>query len=210
MRYILWFLSVLATLATIMGLAGCDKSIEFSNSAPGNIRITKDKCYMSAGTVVALSATASDPDEDEISFSWTVSGGALSPSSGEGAAVSWTAPGEGAYTVTVNVTDGIDSSSRSIEILVGEQVLVLPGTNELTDNGTYYIFNQARHIMIEYLSSLTIHEGVTIVFDNAYAGMTVRGELHVLGTEEDPVVFRSNYCPGGSATDWEGLMFEKS
>jgi hypothetical protein len=47
---------------------------------------------------------ASDADGDELSYNWSMTGGQLS---GEGAAVTWTAPdSEGAHNITVIVTDG--------------------------------------------------------------------------------------------------------
>ena len=53
-----------------------------------------------------VTAQASDPDGDKVSFSWTSSGGAVS---GSGASVEWT-PGErieeGSFTITAKVTDG--------------------------------------------------------------------------------------------------------
>jgi hypothetical protein len=54
--------------------------------------------------------TASDADGDELSYNWSASGGEIN---GEGATVTWTAPGsEGFYDVTVWVTDG-----RSVEVM---------------------------------------------------------------------------------------------
>jgi hypothetical protein len=48
--------------------------------------------------------TASDRDDDELSYGWSADGGGIT---GEGATVTWTAPSsEGSYNVTVTVTDG--------------------------------------------------------------------------------------------------------
>jgi hypothetical protein len=48
--------------------------------------------------------TASDRDDDELSYDWSASGGSIS---GTGTTVNWTAPNsEGSYNVTVTVTDG--------------------------------------------------------------------------------------------------------
>jgi hypothetical protein len=47
--------------------------------------------------------TASDRDDDELSYGWSADGGGIT---GEGATVTWTAPNsEGSYNVTVTVTD---------------------------------------------------------------------------------------------------------
>ena len=51
-----------------------------------------------------IAYNASDPDGDELSYSWSASGGEIT---GEGATVIWTAPRfEGSYNITVTVTDG--------------------------------------------------------------------------------------------------------
>jgi hypothetical protein len=51
-----------------------------------------------------ISCHATDPDDDELSYNWSASGGGIT---GEGATVTWTAPNsEGSYNVTVTVTDG--------------------------------------------------------------------------------------------------------
>jgi hypothetical protein len=51
-----------------------------------------------------IMCNATDRDDDELSYNWSVSGGEIN---GEGATVTWTAPSsEGSYNVTVIVTDG--------------------------------------------------------------------------------------------------------
>jgi len=51
-----------------------------------------------------VTCNASDPEGDELSYSWSASGGEIN---GEGAIVTWTAPDSaGSYNVTVTVTDG--------------------------------------------------------------------------------------------------------
>ena len=53
---------------------------------------------------VAIKCVASDPDGDELSYQWSASGGDIS---GQGAIVTWTAPGRsGGYVISVRVTDG--------------------------------------------------------------------------------------------------------
>ncbi|MFC1974736.1 Ig-like domain-containing protein, partial [Chloroflexota bacterium] len=51
-----------------------------------------------------IECIASDPDGDKLSYQWKTTGGSIS---GEGAAVTWTAPITcGSYVVTVTVADG--------------------------------------------------------------------------------------------------------
>ncbi|MBU8922384.1 MAG: right-handed parallel beta-helix repeat-containing protein [Bacteroidales bacterium] len=209
MRHISWYFKALVVCVVFAGVAGCDDSVDFKNATPGSITITKDLCYLSGGDVVELNSSATDPDEDEISFGWAATGGVFSPVSGEGRSVTWTAPTEsGTYTLTLSVFDGIDTGSKSIDIEVGEVILLLPGSNEYFDNGSYYIYSQAAHITVRFLTSLILHEGVTIIFDNEYAGITVEGDFQALGKPGNPVVLRTNYCPGDSEEEWEGVKFQ--
>ena len=70
-------------------------SINGLESDPGNV-IPSGDCR--------IVCNATDADDDELSYNWLASGGEIS---GEGAAVTWTAPDSvGSYNVTVTVTDG--------------------------------------------------------------------------------------------------------
>jgi hypothetical protein len=62
-------------------------------------------CNASASRSVDLSANASDPDNDTLLFTWSVTGGKLT---GEGRGVVWDLSGAnpGTYTATVDVNDG--------------------------------------------------------------------------------------------------------
>jgi outer membrane protein OmpA-like peptidoglycan-associated protein len=63
-----------------------------------------DKSSVAPGEVVALSATASSPDNRRLNYDWTVTGGRVT---GSGPAVRWDTTGlsTGAYTATVRVAD---------------------------------------------------------------------------------------------------------
>ncbi len=65
-----------------------------------------------------IECTAQDPEGDELSYAWSSSGGSIS---GEGAAITWTAPDkESSYNITVVVTDGgSGETSRTMPINVG-------------------------------------------------------------------------------------------
>jgi hypothetical protein len=67
-----------------------------------------------------VTCNASDPDGDELSYSWSASGGEIN---GEGAMATWTAPDSvGSYTVAVTVTDGHGAD-------VTKQVIITVGAN---------------------------------------------------------------------------------
>jgi hypothetical protein len=65
-----------------------------------------------------ITCHAVDPDEDELSYSWSAEGGEIT---GEGATVNWTAPDSGGYyKVTVRVTDPRGGEAMSqVTITVG-------------------------------------------------------------------------------------------
>lgn len=66
---------------------------------------TSPTCPTSANLVLQLSALASDPDNDVLVYSWTVTGGKIS---GDGKNVTWDLTGAmpGTYTASVQVADG--------------------------------------------------------------------------------------------------------
>ena len=75
-----------------------------ANWPPTITSLVADADWTTPSGSLHLTCTASDPDDDELSYEWSTSGGNIS---GTGAAVNWTAPEEvGIYHVTVVVTDG--------------------------------------------------------------------------------------------------------
>ena len=95
-----WQLALVAlTLSTILG-SGCG----LFNNAPVISSLEVEKAYLCAAESCEIRVVASDPDGDELSYQWSASGGDIS---GQGAIVTWTAPGRsGGYVISVRVTDG--------------------------------------------------------------------------------------------------------
>lgn len=72
------------------------------------------------GSEVTLTANATDPDNDQMLYTWSVTGGRLS---GEGRSVTWDLSGvaNGTYTATVEVNDGNQhAASSSATVTVGD------------------------------------------------------------------------------------------
>lgn len=67
--------------------------------------IDRNSVFAASNDVVAINTTASDPDGDPLTYSWTATGGRVD---GTGPAVRWLSAGTtpGTYTVTVTVSDG--------------------------------------------------------------------------------------------------------
>jgi hypothetical protein len=92
---------ILITIAALL-VGGCEANVlpvisSLSLTTQGEIN---------PGATAQLECDASDPNEDELSYSWSADGGTIS---GSGANVSWTAPDTlGTYTVSVEVSDGRD------------------------------------------------------------------------------------------------------
>jgi len=66
---------------------------------------SSETCTPSSSRTVDLTATATDPDNDTLLYTWSVTGGTLS---GDGRAVAWdlSSVNAGSYTATVTVNDG--------------------------------------------------------------------------------------------------------
>jgi hypothetical protein len=80
-------------------------TIEVRDNQPPNITsLVADAAWTAPSGNLQVTCTATDPDNDELSYEWTTTGGHIS---GTGAAVNWTAPQEvGTYNITVVVKDG--------------------------------------------------------------------------------------------------------
>ena len=89
-------------LSILMVFDSCKKDEE--NTAPTISSVTVNPASVPASGMATVTVVASDPDGDALTYSYTVSGGAIAPN---GASATWTAPSQaGAYSVTVTVSDG--------------------------------------------------------------------------------------------------------
>ncbi len=74
-----------------------------ANHQPAIVSLEADPEKVEPSRTCQIVCNATDSDDDELSYGWSADGGAIS---GEGAAVTWTAPGAvGSYNVTVIVSD---------------------------------------------------------------------------------------------------------
>jgi hypothetical protein len=116
-------------LFTAAGLQSCDKKDD-SNKNPTVSSVTVNPPSVNANGIASVTVVATDPDNDPLTYSYVVTGGAIT---GSGASVSWTAPSaEGAHSVTVTVTDGKGGSATGNAALT-----VLPAVTQVTGTARF-------------------------------------------------------------------------
>ena len=98
------------------GSASADVAVEVTNRPP-TVSASCDPCEVAPGGGVKLSATASDPDGDPLTYAWSAPQGSFSGAT-DGATTRWTAPAQtGRVTIRVQVSDG-RGGSASAEVAV--------------------------------------------------------------------------------------------
>ena len=129
---------------------------------------------------IQVTCTASDPDDDELSYEWSTTGGDIS---GTGAVVNWTAPeGVGIYHVTVVVTDGhgMEDTWPSVPLSVTTgtpptiEDLIVTAEHKYLKTTTYgYMVGKAKEYNIECIASNT---GGELVYEWSCDGGEISGE----------------------------------
>ncbi|MBK7788221.1 MAG: T9SS type A sorting domain-containing protein [Saprospiraceae bacterium] len=90
--------------------------VEKINTAPKVPGIQKDRSYVEPGAQVRFWCEAEDEEGDPLQYEWKAEGISLGNGSSE---IFWQAPGEGNYTITVAVSDGLHTPiERSVKMLV--------------------------------------------------------------------------------------------
>jgi len=108
-------------LAAITVLVGCGGggTVPPINHPPTIVSLTaipQSPIEINQSTVITCYAT--DQDNDELTYTWTMSGGTIV---GSGSSITWTAPNiAGTYTITCTVSDGELSDTDSFNITVSE------------------------------------------------------------------------------------------
>jgi len=99
------------------GEAATELIIKVAPNQPPLISLTAEPQRVKKAMTSTIQCTASDPDGDKLSYTWSASRGKIS---GKGSAATWTAPDAfGTYTITVTVTDGRGGqATETIEIVV--------------------------------------------------------------------------------------------
>jgi len=115
-----------------------------ANRPPTITSLVADAAWILPSGSIHVTCTASDPEDDGLSYEWSTTGGDIS---GTGPEVVWTAPqGVGAYNITVVVRDGYGQEDTRLVILSAatgtpptiEDLIVNADHKYLRENGTGY------------------------------------------------------------------------
>ena len=108
------------------------------NTLPVIDSFTASASSVEQGGTVNFSCSASDGDDDNLTYSWARTGGSLSTTTGT--STIWTAPmTSGSNTITCTVSDGKDSASKSETITVTDSPD--PGNMVYIQGGTFQMGN---------------------------------------------------------------------
>jgi len=115
---------ILILFVLLLAYAGCsddEGSTTPQNHAPTTPVLSPAEASLQPGASLTITATSDDADGDPVTFSWTFSAG--SPTSAQGASVTWTAPGsEQSVTASVTASDGQGGeTTKSMTLPVGSE-----------------------------------------------------------------------------------------
>lgn len=203
------FVELSVVLIAFLLFVGCEGQGGFNNTAPSELVLTADKCNVRTNGTVGLVGSATDGDDDSLSFSWKATAGTFTPASATGQSVAWTAPaGTGPVTITMTVTDGIDKRSKTHEVLVCAQMpTVVTTPRTIANTGDTYILTNVDPLRIPAGVTLTIEAGVEILVESPSGGFEVYGNLVAVGTPASRITITGSGCSHKSG-EWAGIYLE--
>ncbi|WP_259097822.1 PKD domain-containing protein [Salinibacter ruber] len=172
---------------------------ETQNSVPdAALTIDPSGDEIETGTEVTLDgSSSSDPDGDQLSFSWTLAsvpnGSEATIQSPEAEETSFTPDASGAYEIRLEVSDGDTTDSAGGDLQAVVPAVVVSGN--ITENTTWTSDN--RYVVEDFAdrdvaevregARLTIEAGTEVQFEED-AGLTVDGgSVRANGTAENPI-----------------------
>ena len=193
---------------------GCgDDSTEPPLNEPPQISLVNPEVAVASGSTVSLSVTVSDPDDDPLAVTWSVTGGSLRVSDQGKTTMQWTASSTlGVDTIRAVVSDGKSSRSVTVEFKIGTKVDAdIVGTVNWTQLNSPYIIippeiGGESRLAVFQGSQLNIPAGVEILVKNALI-FDVAGRLNCRGTSGNPVTFYPNQR-GPEAGAWVGFRVQ--
>ena len=164
---------------------------------------------------VSLSATASDPDGDSLTYVWSLDtkpeGSQSEMQTPMSLNSSFVPDVAGEYVVQFYAFDGTNFSSKKsvtfLAVVRGECVDLdwkIIDENTVLDQPCY----QTKHIRVEEGAILTINPGTTIIFKkDTYNQLEIKGTLKAIGTEDKVITFTSEDKTDGA---WVGILIEST
>ena len=132
MKAIFWLTLIIFSAGII--LLRCSSASEPTNAPPHITELSAIPATVAPGDTAGVSCVASDPDNDQLTYTWETTGGIIE---GTGSTVSWIAPGTiGLYSVSCMVEDDHDAQDiEAVSITVEENMVPTAGLV------AYYPFN---------------------------------------------------------------------
>ena len=174
-------------IVAILIISGCTPA----NQLPIISSLIANEERVESSDILQIECTASDPDGDELSYSWSVDSGHIS---GEGSTASWTAPDEpGVYIITAQVTDGRDGEATA-QLIINVEAPNHPPTIE-------NLIVTAEH---SYLEEATAGFTTQDIVYKALNGQDYKIECVASDTDGDELTFE--WLADGGEWDGEGSM----
>lgn len=199
--------TVLIAVLAVLFFYGCGDNAS-ENLEPVIFEFSADSSIIEPGAQSIISIKAGDPEEDALFFSWSVTDGSFSETKSGGI---WTAPDvEGKYQISVEVSDGENRVSQTIEVWVwkpreGDYYPLAVGNKWL------YVDEKGNEIKFEIIDKITIEgkdvESYVLEKTNSAEGLENVVSYSYIGKRSDGIdQYGSNVAPGSSDT----LVFEPS
>jgi hypothetical protein len=191
---------------------GCDSSGPNTQNQPPSVDVTASASTVDVGTQVTLDGSGtSDPDNDNLSFNWSLdapSGSNASLSDVSAEQPTFTPDVAGDYTATLDVSDGDATRSESTTITAQSSTTELSGTissdSTLTADQNYVVTGP---LTVASGATLSIEPGTHLAFESGTVlGVEANSVLDADGTSSEPITMTAtdgNEQPGW----WQGVAF---
>jgi hypothetical protein len=199
-----------------LALVACSSrgdSLVTPKNHPPTIKFAFAKLAVPRASTPNLTVSADDPDGDDLTITWTITRGSLTPQSPDNTVMRWNAPVTvGVDTVVVRVTDGTFARSITDVVKVGWATSGQSALARYEKSKSPYIVSLPPTdpvLTVGALTATVMEPGVEIYFETAGATLRVLGRLEAHGTADLPIVFRPNdrtFVCGDERGWWDGIL----